>query len=526
MRKSSVKKSEKNTKSTLFQKKQYRDMLDKGLEKWVAWEISQNQNPNRRILERPYKFIGYEAAKEVEKTLDDVKRSGKKKAAAFWAVKKACETKGHLYAPEGRVDYFLDLDIDLNEVASRHEELVVIEPKKGGNLYYTEENYTSENIAASELGRLAGRDITRFDVDQLDHFDEFELTDKQREAVETMMANRVGLLTGLPGTGKSVTCRAITWMCMRHNIEPLLLAPTGIAAKRLSKCCRHPAHTCHKAVYSRMEAGFFDQSFVLVDEVSMLDQEMLSWVANLTKGQLVFVGDPNQLPSVGEGEVLYDMIESDVFPHVHLNEIFRSDGNININAKRVCQGKTPKEGDDFVIEPELDIDKIVDEFVNYDGAVQVLSPGWDEVHYINRKIKEEVNPGGEGEFAIGDRVLCTQNDYELEVFNGDIGCVTDYDGRKYTVDLPSKEVEIPKNYARKNLIHAWATTVHRAQGTEYDKVIVVWPDKDWCRYRELFYTAITRGKDQVVVFGEDFGVSTQRKGSRNTFFAEKLKRRS
>jgi len=252
--------------------------------------------------------------------------------------------------------------------------------------------------------------------------------------------------------------------------------------------------------------------------------------------QIIFVGDPNQLPSVAPGEVLLQLIKSKTLTHEHFDQIFRSaqDSTLNLNAKRVHEGKNLKEADDFQIIDDFSMSDIVDCYMESPGSVQVLCPSWKGdfgVHALNKVIRDAANPSHSDEaFDVGDRVIVTKNNYDIGVINGDVGEVTSVDHSKeggvYVSFENGFSAKLPWEFADHNIVHAYAVTVHRSQGMEYDRVILVWPPNRWCQYRELFYTAITRGKKEVFIFGDrkkiKDAIRKQDKGNRNSLFWRKL----
>ncbi len=398
----------------------------------------------------------------------------------------------------------------------------------------------TEAQLAADLRRLATTDVPRLarlagDVDPA-----AELTAGQRAAVETAIGAPVSVLTGGPGTGKTRTVEEVVRAAEAGGFSVALCAPTGRAAKRLEELVARPASTIHRLLEARPdgEGGFsfrhghaeplpFD--LVVADEVSMCDTWLAAQlVAAVEDGaHLVLVGDPDQLPSVGPGDVLRDVVAAAVVPVTALTEIHRQAAGSRIVglAREVLAGEVGAlrgvDGDVFLAE-EPDRRRVVSRVVQAvaeripdhlgvpSEQVQVLAPvyrGPVGVHALNAALKAALNPGDGrpevGGFHVGDRVLQTRNDPELDVANGDIGSVVDLDARRgqLRVAFPRGEVEVGSGAVR-NLVPAWAVTVHKAQGGEWPVVVlVIDPSHRGMLWRNLVYTAITRARSALIVVG-------------------------
>jgi exodeoxyribonuclease V alpha subunit len=376
------------------------------------------------------------------------------------------------------------------------------------------------------------------------------------------------VLTGLPGTGKTTTLKAVVSVLREAGIKFTLCAPTGIAAKRMSSLANAPAATIHRA-FGAQDLRFDDDreatyagivgnhrgnkstsdpatkwkydidsphpsEVVIIDECSMMDLHLLYRVLVGTSEQcrLVFVGDPEKLPSVGPGDVLRDLANSKVFPVTRLTEIFRQAeaSGIVIAAHAIHNGRTPEEdGKDFVFIPERSDAAIANKVLElaeglYNRRVnfQTLSPrhGGDiGVTNLNHKIRVRLNPGAPGlaEIRLGksvvredDRVMVIRNNYELDVYNGDTGKVARIDRKSREVEVkihgpegaPPRHVRFPFTDASRHLRLAYVQTVHKCQGSEYD-VIVMPMASSFGRQlqRNLFYTAVTRARKKVILVG-------------------------
>jgi len=357
----------------------------------------------------------------------------------------------------------------------------------------------------------------------------------QARALTRLLTAGLAVLTGGPGTGKTTLVRALVTIARRMGVEVALAAPTGRAAKRLSDSTGLPALTLHRLLEFNPQEGAFrrnasrpvEAGLVVVDEASMLDQWLcVHLVEALGEGtRLILVGDADQLPSVGAGLVLRQVIDSGVVPVAALGEIFRQDeaGLIVTNAHRILHGRMPhlprsKEGDFFFLEEtdpqralELVRRVVVERLPARFGLdpiqeVQVLSPmhrGVLGCRSLNQLLRAELNPaaaGGEG-LAPGDKVMQVRNNYELEVFNGDLGTVLSAGEEGCVVDLGGRQVTYGPLEAG-DLTLAYAVTVHKSQGSEYPAVVLVLGQEHWIMLnRPLLYTAVTRARRLLVIVG-------------------------
>jgi len=366
------------------------------------------------------------------------------------------------------------------------------------------------------------------------------LTDDQRAAVDLTVTAGVTVLTGGPGTGKSTTVRALVARARLGGANVALAAPTGRAAKRLEELTDHVATTVHRLLEARPDddGGFrfrfgrdeqLPYDLVIIDETSMCDTWLAARLVEAVPdgAHLVLVGDADQLPSVGSGDVLRDLMRSGVVPVAHLEEIHRQAAGSRIVplARGILAGAPGElrgvDGDVFVAE-EPDRAAIVPRVVQAVAVrapehfgvtpddVQVLAPiyrGPNGVDALNAALKEALNPGaGRPAVAglhVGDRVMQTRNDAELDVANGDVGTVVDLSVRDATVRVgfPRGEVTYPADRVR-DLVTAWAVTVHKSQGGEWPVVVLVLdPAHRSMLWRNLAYTAVTRAARALILVG-------------------------
>ena len=397
----------------------------------------------------------------------------------------------------------------------------------------------AEATVAQGIARLlaTGRPI---EVDS--ESDPFDLDEAQRSAVEHALRAGVSVLTGGPGTGKSRTVAALVALADRAGRSVALAAPTGRAAKRLEELCSTPASTLHRLLGAQPRtrgeevsfAGGFarnrdwplDEDVVVVDEASMLDVELANalLIACSDGTHLLFVGDPAQLPSIGPGQVLADVIDSGVAPVTPLRTLYRQaeGGTIARLATSVREGTLPPVNDpsrEVVIVAargsadaarrvtQLVTDSIPRVLAIPAHQVQVVTPihrGSAGTHALNVALKAQLNPGdGSHRFDVGDRVVATANHLEAEPFgyaNGEVGVVAEVDpDGTVTVEFASGPAEV-KGKALADLLHGWAITVHRAQGSEFAGVVVVLPPESVTMLsRPLVYTALTRAQRHLSV---------------------------
>jgi exodeoxyribonuclease V alpha subunit len=400
------------------------------------------------------------------------------------------------------------------------------------------------------------------------------LTEKQRIAVQMAYNSKVSILTGGPGTGKSTSIRALLMVLRKSKIEVALAAPTGRAAKRLTEATGavgFQAKTLHRLLeyaphdntYQRNEENPLPYKFVIVDEVSMVDILLFYHLLKALPpdAHLLLVGDADQLPSVGPGNVLRDLLRSGAIPSVVLTELFRQaqQSQIVVNAHRINAGQMPslkrESGGDFFFVAEEDpirAQHLVLDFVqrripthynlNPMTDIQVLSPmykGPVGVTSLNEELQARLNPTafvslewGGRVLRLGDKVMQVRNDYDKDVFNGDVGWIRTIDRENSTIKVEFLEEAGPllvsyNFHELDELVLAYAVTVHKSQGSEYPAIVLTLVNQHYMLLqRNLLYTAITRAKRLCVIVGQlralEAAVRNNRVALRNTGLAERL----
>jgi len=383
-----------------------------------------------------------------------------------------------------------------------------------------------------------------------------ELAPSQREALKQALNRRVLVITGGPGVGKTTLVNAILLILRAKKVRCLLCAPTGRAAKRLSETTGFEAKTIHRLLevlpgtggFSHNEDNPLECDLLVVDETSMVDVPLMNSLLRALpeSAGLLLVGDVDQLPPVGPGTALRNIIESGVVPVVRLTEVFRqaSNSQIILNAHRINEGLMPEvrenSSDFFFVEREQP-DRIAETVIEFVKKripnkfkldpirdVQVLSPmnrGSLGIRELNARLQEELNPRKAEEpfvekfgwqYRIRDKVMQTENDYDKEVFNGDIGQILKIDpvDRELTVKFDQREV----NYEFGELDElslAYAITIHKSQGSEFPAVVIPLATQHYLLLqRNLVYTGVTRGKQLVMLVGQSKALSLAVKNNR------------
>lgn len=537
------------------------------------------------ILNNPYKLarevngIGFKRADEIAaKTGVKLDSEFRIQCGIIHCLKEA-STDGHTYLPREeliRSAYELlgvcesDIERQLDELKIERQ-LIEVKSEDRLNIYLSEYYQIEKNCAVKLLtltrysDRISASELDR-EIKSIESELDIELHDLQREAVIKALSEGLFILTGGPGTGKTTTIKSIISGLERRNLRFVLAAPTGRAAKRMSETTGYEASTIHRllsikhnpeeradAYFEMNEDNPLDVDAVIIDEASMVDIFLFnSLLKAISPGcKLIIVGDSNQLPSVGPGQVLKDMLDSGVCPNVELKYIFRqsNESHIVTYAHMINNGEqidfTTKYEDFFLLKRDnyeeirqallyLICEKLPKHFNTSPMQIQVLTPmkkGALGVWELNRILQECINPPsdkkveleyGENIFRVGDKVMQTKNNYDMEwnimstygisaqrgkgVFNGDIGIIDH-------INKPSRLIRITFDDGREaeysyetleELELAYAITIHKSQGSEYP--VVIMPLLGGPRsllYRNLLYTGVTRAKDCVVILGSE-----------------------
>ena len=512
----------------------------------------------RVVGKNPYRLaedifgIGFATADKIAEQVGIEHDSPVRVEAAVLYTLTVLADEGHVcYPHEDLVRKVAELiSVDPGDAANgvqlaKEQKKVVLEPSSG--YVFLAGYFFSEKGIASSLGRIrnAGRNIRPIHVEKAIDWVQEQLTirlaDKQKEAVKAALSEKILVITGGPGTGKTTIINAIIKIYSRLQPNILLAAPTGRAAKKMSEATFMPAKTIHRLLRFSLKKRGFEKNednplhcdLLIVDEVSMIDTYLMHHLLKAVPDSsiLILVGDVNQLPSVGAGNILGDIISSGLFPVVQLDTIFRQArrSRIIVNAHRINKGYFPDisrdENSDFFFiekeEPEDAVNVIVElvqhrvqKKFGFDPVndIQVLTPmhkGIAGASNLNQVLRNTLNPGKNGvqrgisEFCEGDKVMQIRNNYDKTVFNGDIGriCRIDFDNQAVTISFGSREVEYEFS-SLDEIVHAYAVSIHKSQGSEYPVVILpVLTQHYVLLQRNLIYTAVTRGRKLVIVVG-------------------------
>ena len=542
------------------------------------------------VQENPYRLahdifgIGFITADRIAQKLGFDKSSPLRAEAGILYVLHQLSDEGHVFYPQ---DPLIAKAIEILEVEPEiladaltrlsAEQKVVIETLDGSEgpltAVYLAKFHLSENQAAGRLKALqcAPKCLRCIDAEKAVAWVQEKLAMtlalKQFEAVKAAATSKVLVITGGPGTGKTTIIRAILTIFSAITKRILLTAPTGRAAKRMSETTGHEAKTIHRLLEYSIQKGGFQKNedhqlncdLIVVDEASMIDEILMHHLLKAIPktATLILVGDVDQLPSVGAGNVLRDIIASGTIPVVELNEIFRQaqESSIIINAHKINKGILPdlrssKELDDFYFveeqEPEQALSRIIQLVKERIPArfgfdpidqVQVLTPmnrGIVGTTNLNAALQDALNPGEGGiirggkTFRVGDKVMQIKNDYDREVFNGDIGRITGIDQEAQEVIVTTDGRPVPYDFSDLDeLVLAYGVSIHKSQGSEYPAVVIPVMNQHYVMLqRNLLYTGVTRGKRLVVIVGTKkalaIAVHNNKTVARNTYLAQRL----
>jgi exodeoxyribonuclease V alpha subunit len=557
------------------------------------------QYGNRSIMvvkENPYRLatdifgIGFVTADHIAEKLGFAKDSGLRVEAGIVYVLYQLSDEGHVYYPYELLIKKCEEMLGVNQedivralgVISDSKMIVIEGLHEEGEEFmertravYLAKFYHAETTIATKMKMLknALKTIRDIDPDRAIEWVQKQLAiilaDRQVEAIKCAIENKIMIITGGPGTGKTTIINAILKIFARLGIKIMLAAPTGRAAKRMSEATGHEAKTIHRMLEYSIQKGGFQKNeadplncdLIIIDETSMIDTMLMHHLLKAIPfgATFILVGDVNQLPSVGAGSVLMDIIESGDVPVVELNEIFRQakESLIIVNAHKINQGLLPllrssgEKLDDFYFieqeEPEevlriileLTKDRIPRRF-GFDPVddIQVLTPmhrGVVGAGNLNRELQKVLNPGENGvirgawKFRVNDKVMQVKNNYDKEVFNGDIGRISRIDTERQEMIISFDGRDIPFDFTELDeIVLAYAVSVHKSQGSEYSVVIMPLLTQHYVLLqRNLIYTAVTRGRNLVVMVGTikalAIGINNDRTQRRYTYLRYRLR---
>lgn len=601
-----------------------KEMSESFIENWEVWQIVgflERFGIGAENAKKVYDLLGINAIEQIESNpyiLIDIARGVDFKQVDQMALElgisydnqKRVETgikyalikatyNGHsCVIKENLIEFVISLldvtteSVEDNLINLKAKEEIIIEKRENLEWIYLNNFYKVEKEIALRLERLQKapnmKEIKGINValDNLEKKSEIVLSEKQKEAVKAINQNNVTIITGGPGTGKTTIIKTIIELYEERNKKVVLTAPTGRAAKKMSEATDREASTLHRLLcigkldddgiyvkHTDYQGEPIDADLIVVDELSMVDMFLMNYLLNCVyQGtKLILVGDIDQLPSVGPGSILKDLINSETINTVKLDKIFRqaAKSKIILNAHRVNNGlEFIKKGDedleedtkeDFFFIKQNSIEKILQEvislstgrlekFGNYDffKNIQILTPtkkGALGTRELNKQLQEVLNPNieelpekvsGGVVYRIGDRIMQIKNNYDITwerqrktlstqylkpgeqkeigtgVFNGEIGTIIEIDEREKVVKIQFDDEKIAwyEYTDLEQIEHSYAITIHKAQGSEFDVVIMIAPQSaPMLLTRNLLYTGITRAKKLLIIVGSERVVS-------------------
>lgn len=476
--------------------------------------------------------------------------------AALIHISQEAQNQGHCYLPQEellRVAQSI-LKLDDSKIQSALEDLL----QKNVSLYrvseadqpiYLRHLYYCETKVAESLQANLNKKMTHTFPhldDLLVHIQQqmnLTFVSEQISAIEQALTNKICIITGGPGVGKTTIIRALTYILHKSGLNVALAAPTGRAAKRLSEASGHNASTIHRLLRYNARTNIYEMNakspleldHIIIDETSMVDIQLAYHLLQAVQNHtcITFVGDADQLPSVGPGNFLADMIASEIIPTIKLKQIFRqAEGSTIVHVAHIINaGRIPKienkaTSDIFFLpaeSPEEGANLVVDVIThrlpscygfNPKTDIQLITPmyrGDVGADNLNQRLATALNGSGTAipkyEFRVGDKVMQLSNNYEKDVYNGDIGVITSYYAKDNTpymlIDFGDNRILEYKASDFEELTRSYAITIHKAQGSEYPAVVIPLFTSHYIMLeRNLLYTAITRGKKIVVLVGD------------------------
>ncbi len=553
---------------------------------WKRWGVKTVDT----IRDNPYLlcssglYISFERADNICMSMDRAADDSRRVEAGILHVLRHNLNNGHTCLPRHKLISTAALLLGVDEetvsnvlVDMLHNFVVKEELIEDRSFVFLPHLYQAERYIASRISLMTGfqtpiTDTTAHNLSVIEEKNGICYEQEQKKAILTAIETGLLILTGGPGTGKTTTLRAIITLLEGLGERVAIAAPTGRAAKRMTEVTGCEAKTIHRLlevqwddsdqpVFARNEKNPLDADALIVDEVSMVDTVLFDHMLRALKTgcRLILVGDANQLPAIGAGRVLHDLIDSGVLPVVELTQVFRQalESDIVVNAHRIVSGEMPilsnKNGDFFFL-PQSTYEDTADRIVElctrrlpatygtsvFEG-IQVLCPGRKgEVGTVslNIRLQDALNPehpdrrewaGEHGLLREGDKVMHIKNDYDIQwtrdngdtglgVFNGDIGVLETVDVRNQLLKVRYDDRVAVYTYDQaQELEPAYAITVHKSQGSEFDTVVIpLFRNQSQLCYRNLLYTAVTRAKKLLVLVGSRQTVETMVNNDRKT----------
>ena len=545
----------------------------------TAFQIYQKWGKDaiNRVIENPYTLcdfgLTFDAADKLARSFGEIYHDSniRIKSGIIFVLKAYASRDGHTYVLRERlIDSAQRLlcipndkiDIMIDELL-KEDKIKVVNFSYEAHVYL-KETYEAEEYIAKKL-KFLNKTLFSIDVsnvhafiDQIEYRNSIRYAPLQKKSIEEALLNGVTVITGGPGTGKTTVVKALLDIFNQLGLNCALAAPTGRAAKRMSEATSYEAKTIHRLLeierqyekqplirFARNEHNHLEQDVIIIDETSMMDIFLMQSLLKAVKpgARIILIGDVNQLPAIGEGDVLNDIIRSDCFPTIELNQIFRQDENSGIItvAHQIKNGIVPnidKKYEDFFF-IATDNEYLIPQYVadlcrrrlpekyGADKVIQIITPtkrGILGTQNLNIVLKEALNPASESKkeyiapsnkvFRVGDRVMQTKNDYyvvwhrgneeDSGIYNGEVGEIKEIDNeeKKIIIDFDEKITEYDFSVLHE-IEPAYAVTVHKSQGCEYSIVIVVLSKTSpFLLTRNLINTAITRAEDIVIIIGD------------------------
>lgn len=534
------------------------------------------------IKENPYRLsvdvwgIGFLTADRIAQKMGIPAHSDRRiQAGLLHVLNEAADKEGHVFLPE---DALIEscaeaLDVPVDAIAPcvaqlLSEESVVVDDKRVylPHLYYAEQGAATRCYQLSQVQRIELGNIPA-EIKVIEQRDGVTFAPRQKLALEKALSHNLLVLTGGPGTGKTTTIKGLIALLEARKKKIALAAPTGRAAKRMSEATGHEAKTIHRLLKFSPSEMTFEKNFenpleieaLIVDEISMVDTVLMNSLLRAVpiSASVVLVGDVDQLPSVGAGNVLKDVIASGIVEVVELNEIFRQaqTSRIITNAHAINRGEMPylqndRDSDFFFLEVS-EPDQVVETVCGLCASrlprtyrldsiedIQVLVPmyrGETGANNLNRVLQDELNPKGQEmmrggiRFRVGDKVMQVRNNYDRDVFNGDIGRIQGIEEDILRVRFQNRIVEYEFSELDE-LVLAYAMSVHKSQGAEFRAVVMPLTTQHYMMLqRNLLYTAITRARELVILAGTKqalgMAVRNNRVAERHTTLTQRIQNR-